>query len=242
MMPLKRLLTFVASYKIVLALGLLCLLAANLFKAAVPMVVQQSVDALTQGTTRSLLFRYAAMVISLGLLQAGFAFAQERFLLGTARCIERDMKNSFYAHLQKLPLEFFHKNRTGEVMALATNDIGGAINASTHAFMYSVNTIVALLIILPLMAKLSSRLTLLAFTPFLLVIVGTLVLQKPMHARFEKVQESFATISARAQEALSAVRIVRAYTQEQAEAEAFRHISWQYVRHSIRRTRLSSLL
>src|SRR5437763_4733729 len=141
MTPLKRLLTYVLRYKAMLGMGMLCLVAANLFKAVVPIAVQQSVDNLTQGITHSLLLRYGAMIIALGLLQGGFAFAQVRFLLGTARCIERDMKSSFYAHLQKLPLEFFLENRTGERMALDTHDIGRAINASTHALMHSLNTV-----------------------------------------------------------------------------------------------------
>jgi ATP-binding cassette subfamily B protein len=242
MPPLKRLLTSVARYKTMLGLGMVCLVVANLFKAAVPIAVQQSVDNLSQGITHSLLFRYVATIIALGLLQGGFAFAQERLLLGTARCIERDLKSSFYAHLQKLPFEFFQEHRTGELMALASNDIAGAINASTHAFMYSLNTAVLLAIILPLMARLSWKLTLLASAPLLLVMIATLVLQKPMRARFEKVQESFGRICARAQEALWAARTVRAYTQETAEIEAFRHVSWRYVSDNVRRARLSSLL
>src|SRR5436305_2366845 len=156
-----------------LALGMFCLFADNLFKAAIPIVLQQSVDTLTHGITHSLLLRYSAMVIAIAVMQGGFIFAQERFLLGTARCVERDIKNDFYAHLQKLPLEFFQENRTGELMARATNDISAAVNASTEAFMYSVNTIVGLMIILPLMAMVSWQLTLLAFAPLLMVIITT---------------------------------------------------------------------
>src|SRR5436305_15273153 len=111
MAPLKRLLLYLARYRMKLALGMLCLFAANLFKAAIPIVLQQSVDTLTHGITHSLLLRYSAMVIAIAVMQGGFIFAQERFLLGTARCVERDIKNDFYAHLQKLPLEFFQENR-----------------------------------------------------------------------------------------------------------------------------------
>jgi ATP-binding cassette subfamily B multidrug efflux pump len=242
MSPLKRLLLYIARYKMKLALGMLCLLSANLFKAVVPAVLQQWMDTLTQGISHSLLLRYSATVIAVAIIQSGFTFAQEGLLLGTARHVERDIKNDFYAHLQKLPLEFFQRNQTGELMARATNDMSAAVNASTEAFMYSANTIVALMIIVPLMARLSWRLTVLAFTPLLLVIIATLVLQKPMRARFEKVQESFGRISARVQEALWAARTVRAYTQEHAELESFRRISQQYVSDNLQRTRLSSLL
>src|SRR5437763_5335644 len=123
MPSLKRLLLYIARYKTMLAWGMLCLVAANLLKAAVPIVLQQSVDTLAQGITYSLLLRYSSLIIATALLQGGFIFAQERFLLGMARYVERDLKNDFYAHLQKQPLEFFHKNRTGELMARATHDM-----------------------------------------------------------------------------------------------------------------------
>lgn len=242
MAPLKRLLLYMARYRMKLALGMVCLFCANLLKATVPIVIQQSVDSLTQGITPTLLFRSSATVIAIAILQGGFIFAQEGILLGTARRIEHDIKNDFYGHMQRLPLEFFQQNRTGELMARATNDISAAVNASTEAFMYSANTIVALMIIVPLMARLSWRLAMLAFVPLLLVMTVTMVLQKPMRARFEKVQESFGRISAQTQEALWAARTVRAYTQERASLESFRQISRQYVSDNLQRTRLSSML
>jgi ATP-binding cassette subfamily B multidrug efflux pump len=240
--PLKRLLLYMTRYRMKLALGMVCLFSANLLKATVPIVIQQSVDSLTQGITNSLLLRSSATVIAIAILQGGFIFAQEGILLGTARRFEHDINNDFYGHMQRLPLEFFQQNRTGELMARATNDMSAAINASTEAFMYSANTIVALMIIVPLMAKLSWRLAMLAFAPLLLVITATLILQKTMRARFEKVQKSFGRISAQAQEALWAARTVRAYTQERASLESFRQISRQYVSDNLQRTRLSSML
>lgn len=242
MTPLKKLLIYVSHHKAMFALGILCLVAANLSKAAVPIVIQRSVDTLAGGITQFLLLRYSAIVIVLGLLQGGFVFAQSRLLLGAARYIERDMKNDFYEHLQKLPLEFFQVNRTGELMALVANDIGSAVNSSTEALMYSANTLVALAVILPLMTRISWTLTLMTFAPLLLVIISTLFLQGQMRSRFEKAQESFGKICARVQETLWGTRTVRAYTQEQAEVGKFREVSRQYVNHNLRHTRLSGLL
>ena len=97
------------------------------------------------------------------------------------------MKNDLYKHLQTMPMKFFHAHRTGELMAKITNDISVGVNASTESFMYSVNTLVALVVILPLMMRVSWALTLMAFAPLLLVIISTLFLQKQMRARFAKV-------------------------------------------------------
>jgi len=242
MASFKRLLSYFARYRTKLVLGMLCLLTANFLKAGVPILLQRAVDVLAQEITYSLVVRYSIAVFVIAVLQGGFIFAQEQFLLGTARCVERDMKSDFYGHLQKLSLEFFQQNRTGELMARTTNDMSTAVNASTEAFMYCTNTVVALLIIVPLILRLSWRLTVLALAPLLLVTLATLILQKRMQARFQKVQESFARISARVQEALWAVRTVRAYTREQAEIESFRELSLQYVRHNLQHTRLSGVL
>jgi len=222
--------------------GILCLIAANLSKAAVPLILQQAVDALLRGITYSLLLRYSVMIIAAALLQGGFVFSQERLLTGMTRKIERDMKNDFYAHLQKMPLGFFRENRTGELMARATNDMNIAVSAGMRAFVYSLNTVVALLVILPLMAKLSWRLTALAFAPLLLAIIATVFFQERMRSWSEKIQESLGEMCAGAQQALDGVRTVRTYTQERAEIEAFRQINQQYLSHNLRRNRLANMV
>src|SRR5579871_3455373 len=242
MIPFKRLLTYAKPYKVVLLFGILALVAANLLKAAVPLAIQQSVDALAGQITHSQLLLYSVVVIALGLLQGGFAFAQSRLLLGAAHSMERDIRNSFYEHLQKLPLEFFQVNRTGELMTQATRDVAQAANASAEALMYSVNTIVSLMIILPLMALLSWRLTLLAFAPMLLVLIATLAFQRPMRARYAKVAESYARMCVEAHEALCAVKTVRAYLQESAAVGAFTNLSRQCVDYQLGAVRLYNLL
>jgi len=152
------------------------------------------------------------------------------------------MRNAFYEHLQKLSLEFFQANRTGELMTQATRDIALAANASTEALMYSVNTIVALMIILPLMALLSWRLTLLAFAPMLLVLIATSVFQRSMLAGYAKVSESYARMCAQAHEALCAVKTVRAYLQEGVAVGAFTNLSRQCVGAYLGTVRLFNLV
>jgi ATP-binding cassette, subfamily B, multidrug efflux pump len=127
-------------------------------------------------------------------------------------------------------------------MTQVTRDIALAANASTEALIYSVNTIVALMIILPLMALLSWPLTLLAFAPLLLVLIATLVFQRPMQAGYARVSESYARMCAHAHEALCAVKTVRAYLQEGAAVEAFINLSRQCVGYELGTVRLFSLL
>lgn len=237
-----RFLRYVARYRAMLFWGILCLIAANLSKAAVPLILQQAVDALIRGINYSLLFRYSVTIIAAALLQGGLAFSEERLLTGMTRTIERDMKNDFYGHLQKMPPAFFRENRTGELMARATNDMDIAVSAGMRAFVNSLNTVVLLLVILPLMARLSWRLTALAFAPLLLAVIATVVFQERMRSWSEKIQESLGEMCARAQQALDGVRTLRTYTQELAEIESFRQINQQYLSHDLRRNRLSNMV
>jgi ATP-binding cassette subfamily B protein len=242
MSPFKRLLSYMAAYRATLVLGILCVLASNLLKAAVPVLVQHSVDTLIHGITRFLLFRYSALVAALALLHGGLLFLQERLLPGIARSVERDIRNDFYAHLQRFPMQFFQENRIGDLMARATNDLTIAVSSGVEALMYSANTAVALVIILPLMARLSWQLTALAFSPLLLVTFSTVVLRPRILALVGSVQESFGKLSVRAQEMLSAVKTVRAYTQEHAEVALFKQVNGNYLDHNLRRIQLAGLL
>lgn len=242
MTPFKRLLTYVRPYKATLFFGVLALAAANLLKAAVPLAIQQSVDALAGQITHSQLVQYGVMVVALGLLQSGFVFAQSRLLLGAAHAVERDIRNSFYEHLQKMSAGFFQVNRTGELMAQATRDVALATNATTEALISTANAIVALVIILPLMALLSWGLTLLAFAPMVVVLIATLIFQRPMKERYRKVSECYARMSAQAHETLSAVKTIRAYLQEGAAVEAFTNLSRQCSDYQLGAVRFATLL
>lgn len=235
-------LAYMVAYRTPLVLGISGLLASNLLKAAVPVVVQHSVDTLIRGITRSLLFRYSALVSALALLHGGVLFVQDWLLPGIARSVERDMKNDFYAHLQRFPMEFFQENRIGDLMARATNDLAIAVSSGIEGLTYSLNTIVALAIILPLMARLSWQLTVLAFSPLVLVTISTLVLRQRILNLVGSVQESFGKLCVRAQEVLSAVKTVRAYTQERVEIALFKQINGNYLHHNLRRIRLSGLI
>jgi ATP-binding cassette, subfamily B, multidrug efflux pump len=236
-----RLLTYVARYKATFVWGILCVIATNLSRAVIPLLLQQAVDTLLRGITYSLLLRYSSLIIAAALLQGGFLFAQRRLLGGMALTIERDMKDDFYAHLQKLPLGFFRERGIGDLMARATNDMNTAVGGSMRAFVPSLNTIVALVVIVPLMVRVSWRLTALAFAPLLLAIVATMIFQKRIRSWSEKIQDLLGQLCARAQEALEGVRILRTFTQERAEIEAFGQINREYLSYNIRRNRFANI-
>jgi ATP-binding cassette subfamily B protein len=109
------------------------------------------------------------------------------------------------------------------------------------ALMYSMNTIFAMALLIPLMASINWRLTLLAFLSMPLVATATNYFSKRIHDRFEKVQEYFGTVSNRAQESLAGVRVIRAYTQEEAEIESFKGVNREFVNRNLQLIRLSGI-
>jgi ATP-binding cassette, subfamily B, multidrug efflux pump len=241
MTPLRKLIGYFARYKRTLIIGIACVFMTNLVRLTAPLVLRHAVDDLTAGVSHSKLLEYAGLLVAIALTQGVFLFAQRRLLINMSRDIEYDLRNDFYAHLQELPFEFYQTHRTGDLMARATNDLSAVRMIVGPALMYSMNTIFAMALIVPLMGAISWRLTLLAFLSMPLVAAATNYFSKRIHDRFEKVQEYFGTVSNRAQESLSGVRVIRAYTQEAAEIESFKLVNREFVNRNLKLIRLSGI-
>jgi ATP-binding cassette subfamily B multidrug efflux pump len=241
MTPFRKLLSYFAPYKRILIAGTACVFIMNLVKVTGPLVLRHAVDDLDAEVLHSKLLQYAGLLIAIALVQGVFLFTQRRLLINMSRDIEYDLRNDFYAHLQKLPFEFYQTHRTGDLMARATNDLSAVRMIVGPALMYSMNTVFAMALLLPLMISINWRLTLLAFLSMPLVATATNYFSKRIHDRFEKVQEYFGTVSNRAQESLAGVRVIRAYTQEQAEIESFKKVNHEFVDRNLQLIRLSGI-
>jgi len=241
MTPFRKLLSYFEPYKRILIFGVACVFMTNLVRMTAPLVLRHAVDDLAASATHSKLFEYAGLLIAIAFGQGIFLFTQRRLLINMSRDIEYDLRNDFYEHLQKLPFEFYQTHRTGDLMARATNDLSAVRMIVGPALMYSMNTVFAMALIVPLMAAISWRLTLLAFLSMPLVATATNYFSKRIHDRFEKVQEYFGTVSNRAQESLSGVRVIRAYTQERAEIESFKNVNREFVNRNLKLIRLSGI-
>ena len=241
MTPFRKLLSYFAPYKRILIAGTLCVLMTNVVKVAAPLVLRHAVDDLAAKVAESSLLFYAGLLIGITLIQGAFLFTQRRLLINMSRDIEYDLRNDFYSHLQKLPFEFYQTHRTGDLMARATNDLSAVRMIAGPALMYSMNTLFAMALLIPLMASINWRLTLLAFLSMPLVATATNYFSKRIHDRFEKVQEYFGTVSNRAQESLAGVRVIRAYTQEDAEIESFKQVNREFVNRNLKLIRLSGV-
>jgi ATP-binding cassette subfamily B multidrug efflux pump len=227
--PFRRLLGYVFRYRRDFLIGLVCVVGAQSVALAAPLVLRYAIDDLTRGVTRAKLVQYGLFLLGIGLVGGVFRFLMRRILIGASRDIEYDMRNDFFAHLEKLPLSYFQTHRTGDLMSRATNDLSAVRMMIGPSIMYSANTILTFVVALALMISIDARLTALALIPLPFVSLSVKYFGSAIHERFERIQAQLSEISAVAQEALAGVRVVRAYRQERAEIDRFRASNEEYL-------------
>src|SRR5262249_57061987 len=165
MSPFRRLFGYVRRYRRAFLLGLGCTVVTQAVALASPKVLQYAIDDLTRGVTREKLLEYGALLLVIGLFGGVFRFLMRRILIGASRDIEYDMRNDFFAHLEKLPAAYFQAHRTGDLMSRATNDLNAVRMMIGPSIMYSANTILTFLVALAMMISIDSRLTLFSLIP-----------------------------------------------------------------------------
>ena len=242
MEDLKKFALHFRKYKAQLVLGIACIFASVVAGLFVPRIVGQAVDANWTAITWSKLTISAGKVLGATLISGLFLFLQRRILIGMSRNIEYDMRQQLYSHLVDQSLSFFHEHRTGDLMARATNDLSAVRQLSGPVIMYSLQTVFIVILVLPFLFMLNWWLTLLLFVTMPLVSLTVKFFGQQVHTRFEKIQDFFGQITARAQENFSGVRVVRAYAQEEAEMTAFNALNWQYAERNLELVRVEALM
>lgn len=229
-------------YKWSIVAGVFCILISMSFGLLVPSLVGMAVDDLSESVTWQKIIYYPIAILGVNLISGVFLFWQRRLLINTSRHIEFDMRRDFYASLVGQPLEFFQNTRVGDLMARATNDLAAVRQIVGPMILYSFQAIFALAITLPILFNISATLTLLVLIPLPFVSLTVKYLGQQIHIRFEKIQEFFSDITARAQENLSGVRVVRAYAQEDSEVEQFRVLNHEYAERNLKLVKFSAAM
>jgi ATP-binding cassette subfamily B multidrug efflux pump len=239
---LRPLLPYLKRYRRGLAWGALCVLLTNGIAVQFPQVLRHATNDLNTSVTSEKLLKYALAVVAVFVAKGIFQFLTRWIVIGISRDIEFDLRNDLFAHLESLSYSYYQRNRTGDIMARATNDLNAVRNLLGPAIMYSANTIVFTAFAVSYMFRISPKLTICAFLP---LPVASIVIQyfgRQIHERFERIQAMFSDISARAQENFSGARVIRAYVQEQAEIASFESANKEYIRRSLGLVRLMGML
>jgi len=239
---LRPLVPYLKRYRSGLVWGGLCVLFNNGIWILFPQVLRRAVNDLHSGVTRQKLLTYSLLVIAIALARGIFQFLTRWVVIGISRDIEFDLRNDLFAHLERLSYSYYQRNRTGDIMARATNDLNAVRMLLGPAIMYSANTIVFTAGALGFMLAISPKLTIYAFLPLPIASIVIQYFGRRIHERFERIQAMFSDISARAQENFSGARVIRAYVQEQAEIAAFESANQEYIRRSLGLVRLMGML
>ena len=160
--PAARLLPYVSRHRRRLFLGLACVLVTTSVSLLSPWVLKYAIDDLTAGVTRAKLGVYASLLLGIAAVGGTFRFLMRRLIVGVSREIEYDVRNDFYAHLERLSVGYFQSVRTGDIMSRATNDLNAVRMMAGPAIMYSLNTAVVFCVAIVLMMSIDPRLTLIA--------------------------------------------------------------------------------
>jgi ATP-binding cassette subfamily B protein len=230
MSPSRRLLRYMLKYRRAFAIGLACVIVTAAVGLSGPWVLKYAIDDLGRGVDSAKVVFYAAAIFALAAVGGVFRLIMRRIIIGASRDIEYDLRNDFFAHLQRLDLGYYQRHRTGDLMSRATNDLSAVRMMIGPAVMYSATTGLFFIVGIILMMSIDPRLTLFALVPLPFVSISVGYFGAVIHRRFERIQAQLSEISAITQETLSGVRVVRAYRQEPFEIDRFRLANEEYVR------------
>jgi len=267
---LHGLLPYLGRYKGAIALGLLTLVVMGLVGNIVPLTTGIIIDTVAgssrpfehaahgatdvaplnwlsnlvpfyEAHSRRTLLIYCLILVGCIALKGLMSFWTRWILIGISRDIEFDIRSDLLDRLLVMEPEFYVRNRTGELMSRATNDLNSVRMVLGPGIMYSGTTIVTMVLSIAVMVVLSRSLTLWVLLPVPVVAVAVWYFGKVIHELYEKIQASLATLSAKVQENLSGVRVIRAYAQEEAETKGFDAPNRDYVAKNVQLIRMWSM-
>jgi ATP-binding cassette subfamily B protein len=238
---LSRLVTNAKRYRVRLTVGVICVTLSNLAAAVSPLVLKHAIDSLRAFISEERLLYFGALIVLFAVLEGVFLFLMRRIMIGASRLMEYDLRNDLFAHLLGLSRRYYQNHRTGDIMSRATNDLNAVRMMLGPGIMYSVNTVIRLAIVLFLMLRINVALTLFALISIPAVAFAVRYFGTVIHHRFEKIQETFSEISARVQENLSGVRVIKAFTQEESEINEFKRLNQEYIQKNLQLIRVWGL-
>jgi ATP-binding cassette subfamily B protein len=225
-----------------LAWGGVAVVAYNLVRVILPLIVGHAIDDMGQGVTHAKIIHHSLRLLLVAALSAIFLYITRQVIIGASREIEFDLRNDLFANLERQSAAYYHTHRTGDIMARTTNDLNAVRQLLGPAIMYSANCLVFTCAALPFMVHISLKLTLCAVVPLPLASVLVQSFGQRIHRRFERIQAMFSDISAKAQENFSGARLVRAFAQEDAEIASFETANLEYIGRSMHLVRLMAML
>jgi len=246
-------------YKHLLLLGLLFIIISNIFQILPAQYVRYALDLvidnldvykLFEGNTiqeeynenikRSVVV-YGLIILGMALLRGFFLFLVRQTIIVMSRHIEYDLKNEIYEQYQSLPLSFYRRNNTGDLLARISEDVSKVRMYIGPAIMYGLNLFTLFIMLIPIMFTINFRLTMFALMPLPFLSFSIYYVHNKINRRSEEIQRSLSGLSTFVQEAFSGIRVLKSFAREQESAERFSQKSEEYKLKSLRLTRVNAL-
>ncbi|MGK7391189.1 MAG: ABC transporter ATP-binding protein [Candidatus Cyclobacteriaceae bacterium M2_1C_046] len=259
MKELSYLNKYLIKYKYYLILGLVFTIISNIFQILPAQLVRYAINLVIdnisiyrnfeglelqsdiyQGFTISILI-YGAAILVMALLRGVFLFMVRQTIIVMSRLIEFDLKNEIFAHYQSLPLGFYRRNNTGDLMNRISEDVSKIRMYLGPSIMYGINMIILVLMLVPIMLSINVKLTLFALIPLPLLSVSIYYVNNIINKRSEEIQESQSGLSTYVQEAFSGIRILKSFNREKDSGDKFKNESDIYRDKSLALTKVQSL-
>lgn len=259
MKDLAHLNKYLFQYKYHILFGTIFIIIANLLSVVPAVVVRHSFDLIQdsfqiyngfegfelQDVTKSIfvasIFIFGIVILVSALLKGIFMFFMRQTIIVMSRLIEYDLKNEIYEHYQTLPLSFYRKNNTGDLMNRISEDVSRVRMYIGPAIMYGINLFTMFLIVIPFMLSINVELTLYSLLPLPFLSFSIYYVNNIINQRSEEIQESLSDLSTFVQEAFSGIRVIKAYVRERDYDQKFSEASNDYKNKSLRLAFVQSL-
>ncbi|MBL0766796.1 ABC transporter ATP-binding protein [Marivirga atlantica] len=259
MKELKYLNKYLLKYKWHLSLGVLFMIISNFFAVFPAQVVRYAfnlvkeniemyrlfdsfdLQAIYNDTFGTAILLYGGLIILLALGRGLFLFLVRQTIIVMSRLVEYDLKNEIYNHYQNLPLSFYRRNNTGDIMNRISEDVSKVRMYVGPAIMYSANLITLFLIVIPIMFNVNATLTWYSLIPLPFLSVSIYFVNNLMNKRSEEIQQSQSQLSTMVQEAFSGIRVLKSFVREDDSLRNFTKESNNYKHRSLRLTFVNAL-
>ena len=239
---LKPLLKYFRKYKVQYVLGIFFLLFIDVVQLYIPQILKYFANDYQRGVlTMASATKYAILTIVTGLMVAVARYFWRNFIIGNSMRVDYDLRKDFFWKLTSLSQNFFNTHKTGDLMSLATNDINAVRMTLGQGIIMFIDSTFLLILNLVMMIKTTNVLfaSKVLFTiPLIILIV--MRFGGVIHSRFKAVQAQYGTITDRAQENFSGIRIIKAFGQEEENAKLFREENQNYYDKNIELAKLQS--
>ena len=235
---IKHYFPYMRKYRREITIGIIALLMADLAGLVIPWLLKMVVDVLPNNPHSSDLATLGGMLFAVAIVQAMSRFGWRKFLFGPSRKVEVDISNNLFSHFMLLDRAWFLKQKIGDLMSRATNDLRAVRDFVGLGLLILVDCMVVILSCVGLMLWINPSLTLVVLIPLPILSILFFKFLPEIGRRHEAVQEHLAKITTHVQENLAGIRVLHAFVQEENEKQKFDELNREYIQKNLRVTRL----